>query len=209
MATFVSMTGVNGHYYFLALPFAAMLAGAGVEKLSGFPERRQAWLGAVTVAVLVVALLGNGKEWWGLKLRPQRLCWALYDGNPFPEAMGAGTAAAALCGEDGTVYVAGSEPEIMWYARRKGATRFDIFYPLSLPTKYAAGYQAEAKAELAVNPPEVVVAAETILGIGRGLEAVYGEYWNWLADMVERGGYRLEWAFVPSAGGWEIGRAHV
>ena len=190
----------------MALPVAGMLAGAVVDTLAGWlgGGRRALAAGGLATAALLAALLGNGREWWGLKLSPNGLCAALYQGNPFVEAEGAGAAVAALCGENETVYVVGSEPEILWYARRKGATRFDIAYPLALATPHAAKYQSEALAALDAAPPAVVVATRTRLGFA-GPPQVYEGYLAAVASRTLGAGYRLEWSFGKSQGGWVSG----
>ena len=156
-----------------------------------------------TVAAVAV-LCGAGKEKKGLGLSPQLLCTALYAGNPFPEAEGAGSAVASLCGEDGTVFVVGSEPEILWYARRKGVSRFDISYPLAIGTGYEKKYQAEALAALDETPPDVVVVARTRMGF-LGEPEVYEGYLKEVAVRTLGAGYRLAWSFGQEQGGWVSG----
>lgn len=203
LSTVLAMTGVNGHYYLMALPFGALLTGAGIDRLGAKSGGKAGWTAAAVTAVAVLALSVSDIERMTMKLRPSQLCAAFYNGNPFVEAEGAGAVVASLCGEEGTVYVVGSEPEILWYARRKAATRFVIFYPLSLPTEFAGQYQSEALARLAADPPDVVVVALTKLGFA-GSPAVYRDYWNRLVEMVG-GEYVLEWAFVPGGNGWVRG----
>jgi hypothetical protein len=57
------------------------------------------------------------------------------------------------------VFVAGSEPQILCYAKRFSPTRFVIAYPLMFPTPLAEGYQREAVQDLERHPPAVIVFA--------------------------------------------------
>lgn len=204
LATGLAMSGLNGHYYLMALPFGAMLAGAGADRLPFRDGRWRQWGGAVLTVGLVVVLCGTGKERKGLVFSPRYLCRALYAGNPFPEAEGAGRAVASLCGEDGRVYVVGSEPEILWYARRKGVSRFAISYPLAIGTGYEGKYQTEALAALDETPPDVVVVARTRMGFLGDPEA-YDGYLKEVAARTLGAGYRLAWSFDERQGGWVVG----
>lgn len=199
----VAMSDANGHYYLMALPIAAMGAGAGIERVAARCGRWGGWLGAAGVAAVFGAML-TGNEGVALRLGPEQLAARLYYGNPFVEAEGAGKIVAALCPEDGTVHVVGSEPEILWHARRKGATRFDIAYPMTLPTGHAAGYQAEALEALRKNAPDAIVFVRTWLGF-LGPPEVCAGYLRAMAEMTLGGGYRLEWSCLPAGGGWVEG----
>ena len=153
-------------------------------------------------AVFAAMMTGNESVAW--RCTPRQLAAGLYRENPFVEAEEAGKIVAQLCGEDETVHIVGSEPEILWYARRKGATRFDIAYPMTLPTRFAAGYQQEALAVLEREPPAVVVVASAPLGFGGAVEVFWG-YLQKMERLLFGGGYHLDWSFVPSAGGWVPG----
>jgi hypothetical protein len=196
----VAMADVNGHYYLMALPLAAVGAGSALEGAS-----RRWGIGAGWVAMAVVgAALASGDEGLAARVGPQALAAGLYRGNPFVEAEEAGRMVAELCGEDETVHVVGSEPEILWYARRKGATRFAIAYPMTLPTGRAMGYQAEAMKALEREMPMVVVVATTPLG-GIGAPELQRSYLAKMERVVEEGKFQLERAFVPGVGWVEGG----
>ena len=201
-ALWVAMTNVNGHYFVMTLPLAAIGAGAGIECLVPQFRRGSGWMGAAIIAA-VFALLLMGREGKGLRCSPRQLAAALYRGNPFCEAEKAGKLVQSLCGEDETVHIVGSEPEILWLARRKGSTRFDIAYPMTLPTRYSEKYQGEALDVLKKELPAVVVFARTDLGL-LGSEVVYGGYFHAMGNLLQQGGYHLKWAHVEG-GGWMCG----
>lgn len=200
VAAVVAMTGLNGHYFLMVLPFFAMLAGAGVERVSAFGGGRRAWQGAFLTFALFAVLTGTGQERRMFSMRPEHLCEVFYKGNPFVEAEAAGPLVVQSCREDETVHVVGSEPEILWYARRKGTTRFDIAYPMTLPTGCAAGYQAETLEVLARETPAAVVVARSVLGIGLGPREVYEGYLRAMGEMLAGEEYRLAWSFLPGRG---------
>lgn len=198
---------VGGHYYIMALPPAAMLAGAGMDCMvqrSG----RGVWRGAMATAGIVAVLMAGG-EGRALRYTPSRLVREMYGGEPFAEAEEAGRVVTEMCPEGGTVHVIGSEPEILWYARRKCATRFDIAYPLTLPTRFAAAFQKEAARALEERRPDVAVFVRTAGGFG-GREVMvqppFGWYLGTMAGVVFGGDYELERAHMPGRdGGWVQG----
>jgi hypothetical protein len=80
--------------------------------------------------------------------------------NPFPESMIVAQRLAEITKPEDPVFIAGSEPQILYYARRFSPTRFVIMYPLMLPSTLAAGYQEEAIRALKEHPPVAVVRSQ-------------------------------------------------
>lgn len=197
----VAMTDPNSHYYVMALPLAAIGAGAAIERAAERSGGGGGWAGAAGIAVVFAAMM-TGDQGVALRCTPRQVAEGLYNGSPFAEAEEAGKIVAGLCGEEETVHIVGSEPEILWYARRKGTTRFDIAYPMTLPTRFAADYQKEALASLERTPPKVVVVASTRFGFGFGPVEVFRGYLLEMERLVLGKGRCLAWSFVPNAGGW-------
>lgn len=209
VASLVGMTDLNGHYYLMALPLAAIGAGAGIDRLAswfGQGKDRGCRLWGMGMSVAAFGALMTGMEGAVLVLgcTPRQLSAILYNGNPFVEAEDAGKAVSWLCSADGTVHIMGSEAEILWYARRKSTTRFVIAYPMTLPTRYARQYQKEALEKLREEAPAVVVSVRTWMGF-LGPPEVSAGYFRDTAEMILGGGYRLEWSFVQELGGWVQG----
>jgi len=78
---------------------------------------------------------------------------------PFAECVPVAARVAELTQPNDYVYVAGSEPQILCYARRFSSTRFVIAYPLMFPSPLARDYQREAARDLEQKPPAVIVVA--------------------------------------------------
>lgn len=200
----VAMADANRHYYVMALPLAAMGAGAGIDWAASRSGKGGGWAGAACVAAVWAALL-TGNERLALRCTPRQLSEGLYRGNPFVEAEEAGKLVSRLCGEDETVHVVGSEPEILWYARRRGTTRFDIAYPMTLRTEFAERYQREAAEALRKNEaPGAVVLAMSRMG-AVGDSALIEGYLRTMAGTPAGVEYRLAWAHVAGLGGWKAG----
>jgi hypothetical protein len=65
-----------------------------------------------------------------------------------------------LAGRDiGSVFVAGSEPQIYYYLKKRAPGRFVIMYPLMFPTPVAAAYQEELISDLKRRPPDTIILA--------------------------------------------------
>ena len=88
---------------------------------------------------------------------PARFVEVKYDGYPFSESRIVAKRVAELSSGDDFVYVAGSEPQILYYAQRFSPTRFMTSYALMIPTPFIQNYQQEAIRDLLIHPPSLIV----------------------------------------------------
>lgn len=154
----------QGHYYIMTIPFIAIISSVSLnEVFRQFPRsfaRSYTLKTASVTAIILLALC------WPLRrqvsLSPAELCDMLYSpANPFVEAPVAAQHVAAITTPADYVFVAGSEPEILYYAKRRSPSRFITMYPLMIGTPVAEVYQEETIRALRENPPDVVVFAST------------------------------------------------
>jgi hypothetical protein len=155
-----------GHYYIMAVPFLAMASGMALNDLfvrfAPFFSREGSLKRGVAIVVAALVVLYPSREL--LLKTPGELTESLYTPyNPFLEARVLATHVAELSAPTEKVFVAGSEPELLFYAKRKSATRFVIMYPLMLTTPAAMPYQEEVVRALRANPPEVIVVVRSKL----------------------------------------------
>jgi hypothetical protein len=75
--------------------------------------------------------------WYYLHGSPEEKCRQLYGDNPFAESPVIGRFIAQNTRPEGSVFILGSEPQILYYAGRKSASRFIFVYPLMIPTPAA------------------------------------------------------------------------
>jgi hypothetical protein len=155
---------VYGHYYILMMPFWAVLAALGIHKcaewlatVSRSPLGLTRWL--LALAVLILVCYSNLP--WIARTREQFAIDRLGTGGPFVESPLVAKRVAELTGPLDYVYVAGSEPQILYYSRRLSPTRFVIAYPLMIPTPLAQKFQREAIRDLQERPPTVIVLARS------------------------------------------------
>jgi hypothetical protein len=150
-----------GHYYLAIMPFWALLAVLGLRQLGAwialkFPlPPNQLRLGLAAFLVLAA----SASDFRSLVRTPADFATDhLLSSRTFLESPIVAAHLAQLTTASDLVYVAGSEPQILCYADRFSATRFDIAYPLMIPTPLARAYQAEAIHDLQQHPPAAIVA---------------------------------------------------
>jgi hypothetical protein len=155
---------IYGHYYVVLAPFWALLVAVALTRLAGWLAGwlswSPIWLGrGLSAAVVILVCMPHWS--WVTRSCTEFAELKLGGGNPFVESVPVAARVAQLTGPGDYVYVAGSEPQILCYARRLSPTRFVIAYPLMFPSPLALKYQREAIADLETKPPSVVVVASS------------------------------------------------
>ena len=149
------------HYFVLLLPSAALLfalAATALGRMLGAnqPSRPQSAIALVIVAVALLATLWPNRAYY-FELNPAEISRLTFGGNPFPEAPVIAQRIAARTTPDDTVLVLGSEPELLFYAGRRSATRYIYMYPLVERQPYARQMQEDMIAEVEAARPAYVV----------------------------------------------------
>ncbi len=155
-----------GQYYLPIMPFWALLVAVALRgfqtwiaaKAALSPRSRDALKLALTAGVVAIVCWSDAA--WMVRT-PQQFAahWSSeWQGSPvFIESPLVAGRLRQLTTADDFVYVAGSEPQILYYAHRFSPTRFDFAAPLTYPTPLARGYQAEAIHALERHPPAAIV----------------------------------------------------
>ena len=151
----------RGHYFIQLMPAAGLLAAVAFHAASGFFARRAFSLppSALPALILAVAAVSLLIQWSDIyfRLTPVQASRAIYDTNPFPEAVEIGRYLASHSAPDARIAVIGSEPEIFFYSHRRSATGYICTYPLVEPQPYAAGMQKEMIQEVKESRPDYVI----------------------------------------------------
>jgi len=166
------------HYFLIALPALALLAGATVSGLRQWRSRQKtssptgdwpAWGYALVVAITI---LTSANVWFLLPvhtiLRGTSLKdHGLYGADPLPES----EIVAKFINENSEpadlVAVLGSEPEIYFLANRHSATGYIYTYALMEPQPFALKMQREMIGDIEANRPEFIVFADNIMSWNR------------------------------------------
>ena len=191
----------HSNYYIILVPFWAFLAAGAISALAQNISSRASLSENLMRPVLVAAVLVSMV--WGtaafLLIPPARFRAAIFSGeNPFSEAELVAERVSRLTSPADPVFIAGSEPEILYYARRRSPTRFVIMYPLVLDTPMALKYQKEAIKNLNDNPPEVIVLATSHLSWGR--EPLSSDIFNAYLRGLLKDRYALVGGFLKERG---------
>ncbi len=151
----------RGHYFIQLLPAAGLLVAAAFYVASGFFARFKFFLppAALPSLFFTAAAISMLIRWSDIyfRLGPPAACRAMYDTNPFPEAVELGRYLTTHCPPHARIAVIGSEPEIYFYSRRRSATGYVYTYPLMELQPYAVEMQKEMIREIELADPDYVV----------------------------------------------------
>ncbi len=150
------------HYFIPLLPVLGWLSGLAVSRgLYLFRHDRSIELFlAIPVVLLLVggigaSLIGNGRVWFGMT--PPQATRYVYGSTLFAETINAARFIQENSPEQARVAILGSEPQILFHARRRSATGFIYMYPLMEEHRYAAKMQTNMIRQIEKIKPEYVV----------------------------------------------------
>lgn len=151
--------GLYSHYFIPATLFLAAITAIAIEtlsvKLAQDFQIKIFKLGLAITAIVLLVIAWPAKDW--VFLSPAEFSAKKYSNTPFAASPQVAAQVAALTAPSDFVLVAGSEPQILYYANRLSSTRFITFYPLFISTPLASVFQAEAKGEIEARPPKLIV----------------------------------------------------
>jgi hypothetical protein len=149
------------HYFLIALPALAVLAGLGLAALADLPALgRSGQLGWALPSVLLVTALGQplyASRAVLFELPPDRVSRAIYGRNPFPESVEVARYIREHSEAGDRVAVVGSEPQIYFYSSRRSATGYIYTYPLMELQPYASAMQRQMIREIETADPRFLV----------------------------------------------------
>jgi hypothetical protein len=154
----------NGHYYVMLMPIWALIAGSaiagGVDWISRKSVDKKSLVAWTAICATCMILF------WPLRRQVSTpsddLLFHLHFGNPFYESLIVARHIDSLTKANDKVFVAGSEPQILFYAKRRSPTRFTIMYPLMMSTPLAEKYQNEVMNSLETTPPSCIVISNSV-----------------------------------------------
>jgi len=188
------------HYFVLLLPALCALAGVGAAALArplaaAPPAARWAGMAALAALVAVPPPVANRSL---LRASPSQISREIYGVNPFVESARIAEYLRRTSEPDESIYIVGSEPQILFHAGRRSATRYIIFYPLTGPYPDALERQRELMREIEVARPRYVVWVDLRASL---LVGAHSERWVFdsTVDLIERD-YALELLALPPLG---------
>jgi len=149
------------HYFVLLLPPVALLVGIALDAVRrhllarGYARASGVVPGAIFATACAVVLLAQAQFLFAATPREaSRMCYGL---NPFPEAAVIADTIAAHTIKDDRIAIIGSEPEIVFYARRLSATGHVYMYGLVDQNPFASVMQEQAIREIESSDPAWLV----------------------------------------------------
>jgi 4-amino-4-deoxy-L-arabinose transferase-like glycosyltransferase len=152
------------HYFQQLLPAVAVLAAAAITAGSQATARRRAlsWVGA---ALALIPLVVGAVGFW--RIDPEEASRRIYPANYFDVMPAIAAEVAATTSPDDRIFVFGSEPEILFHARRVSASRYIFLFPLFGEFNDAEQRQAFVIAEIEAARPAAIVWIPTTFGPDR------------------------------------------
>lgn len=192
-----------GHYYILIMPFWAILTGASIQAASDTCTLRYS-PNASKISIILVSVLCIISMLWVVKeqfmMTPQEITlWVYGRQNPFIESIDMAERITQYTSPGELIYIAGTEPQILFYADRRHASKYEISYAFGMKTPYQKMYQHEARNELIRNRPKAIVLA---MNDESGFMNVYNEtiMKDYVLDLVDKE-YKLVGGEVWERGG--------
>lgn len=146
------------HQFILAMPPLALLAAIGLDAIVRRVIGAHRFATPIAAAALLAVSVAVGFWYFG-PATPASKLHRLYGSNPFPEAPALGAWLAERSTPEDRVFIYGSEPQLLFYAKRPSASRYIFVYPLTMPLPAAAARQREALAEIDAARPRFVVGS--------------------------------------------------
>ena len=137
------------HYFVLMLPFLAIAAALGAAKIERTRLRRLVW---ALMAVLLAADIRLQKE--SFVMPADELLADLYGRSPFYQSPAVGKYLRGHAKPGATVYILGSEGQILFYSGLRCPTRLFFFYPLKMPSPLRDEFRRELLSSLKAHPPD-------------------------------------------------------
>jgi 4-amino-4-deoxy-L-arabinose transferase-like glycosyltransferase len=181
----------RAHYFILLLPALAILAGVGVSRATEWAWGRGMLVRSLPFAIFAVAVAPSlySQRAYLFQADPIGASRMTYSGNAFPEAVEAAEYLRANTTPDDRIAVLGSEPEIYFYADRRGATGYIYTYGLMEDQPYALEMQKQMIAEIEAGRPQYIAFFKVATSFGR-LPTSHKLIFEWM-DRYLGADYRL------------------
>ncbi len=170
-----------GHFYLLLMPYWVIICSfsikslifetAFISHLSKVPDTSQKSAAFVIseriikyflALAIVLSIFLFPLQSHLLKSPAELNLWIYGKSPPFIESKKIAEKIKALSSPDDYVYIAGSEPQILYYAKRLSSNRFIVSNPLIYPTPLLSEYQQEVVDSLSANPPKFVIFIQSM-----------------------------------------------
>ncbi|HUD47248.1 MAG TPA: glycosyltransferase family 39 protein [Candidatus Baltobacteraceae bacterium] len=187
------------HYFQALLPVVSLAAAIGASGLDSAScwDGVPAWCRRAALVLALVMLPGVAMWPFLFRLTPREAVSRIYPNNSFAEMPELGRRLAEVTRPEDRVFVFGSEPELLFYARRASATRYIILFPLFGPYADAREKQVATSLEITRARPAAALNLPNRLFYLPGAEAYLRD---WSSDYLHRYFQVDRWLVVDAAG---------
>ena len=155
----------RAHYFVALLPAIALLVGVALDGLrralaGAVPQRAAVAAAGLAFAGVFAVSLGPQADYL-FRSSPRDIARTSYGANPFPEMREVGRYIADHSTPRERIAVLGSEPELLFYARRLSATGHIYMYGPMGPPPFGSAMQRQMIRDIERNTPEWLVFVAT------------------------------------------------
>ena len=178
------------HYFILLLPSISLLVGLAVNSAARFFPHDSILarcVPALAFSIACAATLAEEAKFF-FQADPISASRYVYPEDPFPECRAIGLYIQRNLPPSATMAMFGSEPQIMFYARRHSVTGYLYGYSLTEEQKYASIMQRELIGEIESARPDLIVQVEDWdlrPGTDRSVFAWFSQYITESYSMLE------------------------
>lgn len=192
-----------GHYFLQVLPPLCLITGTLLDHIvtkSMLPKYSRYGIAGFVLITLIVPM--SYERIASLQMNSRELSFRLYSPygpSPFAAAQEVGYFVRQNSTPEDRILIVGSEPEVLFYANRKSATRYTIFYPLTGPYDQADEMIDELFDEIKRYPPKMILLVfcrtSFISGTGR-LQLIFSK----MHSILQRGYSEVDMVGTDSKG---------
>lgn len=153
---FSSFRTTIGHYYLTIMPFFSLAVVLGLWKIYVLFFRNKNFNFFLPFFLFLFLLVFPIRKQFSLSSQELSL-WIYGFENPFVESLVVAHKIIENSNPQDFIFVAGSEPQIYFYSKRKSPTRFIITYPLNIYSPKREEYQTEVVRDIQKNRPKIIV----------------------------------------------------
>jgi hypothetical protein len=176
------------HYFQQLLPAIAIAAGIAVKEIYDAPEwgRVPSWIRKTVMGGIAFAPpAAIAVSFWFMS--PTDAVRQIFPGNNFDMMPAVAQEIASVTAPDDTVFIFGAEPEILFYAQRRSASRYIFLFPLYGPWEDALERQHQVAQEIREASPAAILFMPNAIFFAKGNEQYLT---RWLQKYLDEN-YRL------------------
>lgn len=191
------------HYFQQLLPPLALAAAAGAEWFAafGFWKRYPFWTQRAALTAILAILPVVTLCPFLFAYTPAEAVRRIYPGNFFAEMPELAQRIENVTPAESSVFIFGSEPELLFYAHRASATRYIILFPLYGPYGKVHEKQVAAAVEIERTEPATAVYLPNALFFIAGTDQYFSQ---WSMSYLQDNFYADAWQTAD-----EFGMAHT